>query len=164
MNAQRALRSPLIPAAVVTLILLAAGGFAMFIFAIRALNHVPSSSSPIQADPLNVVSAFHSAINSNDVNALLDLFADDAVLIDNGSVIDGREKIRDWALNSPLIAGLRLTMLHAEMNGTKMIWLDTAHNRLEGQSRYYILRWEARIEDGKIQSLAVLPRYLPDGK
>lgn len=164
MNAQQALRSPLIPAVVLTLILLAAGGFAVFIFAVGAPNHVPSSPWPTRADPLNVVSALHSTINSNDVNALLELFADDAVLIDNGSVLDGRNQIRDWALNSELIAGLHLTMLHAEMNGTKMIWLDTAYNGPEGQSRKYILRWEARIEDGKIQSLAILPRHFPDGK
>ena len=164
MNAQQALRSPWLPAVVLTLILFAAGGFAVFIFTVAALNYVPSSPPPTQADPLNVVSALHSAINSNDVNALLELFADDAVLIDNGLVLEGRKQIRDWALNSELIAGLRLTMVHAEMNSTKMIWLDTAYNGPEGQSRYYILCWEARIEDGKIQSLAILPRYLPDGK
>ena len=34
-------------------------------------------------DPLPMVDAFHYAINSNDIDALLVLFADDAVVIDN---------------------------------------------------------------------------------
>ncbi|MFT3893120.1 MAG: hypothetical protein QM730_15935 [Anaerolineales bacterium] len=50
------------------------------------------------------------------------------------------------------------------MDGEKLVWLDTAYNGVEAQSRWYILRWEAVIEEGKIRSLVVMPRYMPDLK
>jgi len=115
-------------------------------------------------DPLSMVNTFHDAINSDDIDAALALFADDAVVIDNGSVIEGKEQIRDWALLSQRMAGLRLTMLNSEMDGEKVIWLDTAQNGLEVEHVIYLLRWEAIIRDGKIQSLAAMPRYRPDLK
>jgi hypothetical protein len=62
------------------------------------------------------------------------------------------------------MAGLHLRLFHSETDGEKLIWLDKAYNGSEAQNRYYILRWEAVIAEGKIQSLAVTPRYLPDLK
>jgi ketosteroid isomerase-like protein len=115
-------------------------------------------------DSLSLVTTFHNAINSDDVDAMLALFADDATVNDNGSVIEGKELIRDWALHSQRMTGLRLTLFHSEQNEENIIWLDKAHNGSEVQNRYYILRWEAIIRDGKIQSLAAMPRYWPDLK
>jgi hypothetical protein len=62
------------------------------------------------------------------------------------------------------MAGLHLRMLHTEIDGEKLIWLDEAYNGSEEKNRYYILRWEAVIAEGKIQSLVVTPRYMPDLK
>ena len=123
---------------------------------------IPGNAPP--ADPLSMVDVFHQTINRDDVDALLVLFADDAVVVDNGLVIEGKELIRDWALHSERMAGLRLTLFHSEQNEENIIWLDKAHNGSEVQNRYYILRWEALIRDGKIQSLAAMPRYWPDQK
>ena len=108
-------------------------------------------------DPLSMADAFHYAINSGDVDAVLVLFADDAVVIDSGSVIEGRDEIRNWVLYSQRMAGLRLTKLNSEMDGEKVIWLDIAHDGPEVEYRLYILRWEALIQEGKIQSLAAIP-------
>ena len=115
-------------------------------------------------DPSSMVDVFHQTINSDDVDALLVLFADDAVVIDNGSVIEGKELIRDWALNSQRMTGLRLTLLNSEMDGETITWLDTAHNGVEVEQFPYIMKWEATIREGKIQSLAAMPRYWPDQK
>ena len=164
MNTQRVLRFPMIELVIAALILLAVGGFAALIVVTWQFLRVPSTPSPIQADPLKMVDTFHSAINSDNVDAVLALFADDATVTDNGSVIDGKEEIRNWMLYSQRMAGLRLTQLKSEMDGEKVIWLDTAHNGLEVERRFYILRWEALTRDGKIQSLAAMPRYMPDLK
>jgi len=143
----------------------------MFALLIAATANLVACISPVlipgdaeAMDPLSMVDVFHQAINSDDVDALLVLFADDAIVVDNGLVIDGKELIRDWALHSERMSGLRLTLFHSEQNEENIIWLDKAHNEPEVQNRYYILRWEALIRDGKIQSLAAMPRYWPDQK
>jgi len=135
---------------------------AMILVACISQALIPSAAPPM--DPLSLVTTFHNAINSDDVDAVLALFADNAVVVDNGLVIEGKELIRDWALHSQRMAGLRLTLFHSEQNEENIIWLDRAHNEPEVQNRYYILRWEALIRDGKIQSLAAMPRYWPDLK
>jgi hypothetical protein len=76
---------------------------------------IPGNAPPM--DPLSLITTFHNAINSDDVDAVLALFAEDAVVIDNGSVIEGKELIRDWALHSQRMTGLRLTLLNSEMDG-----------------------------------------------
>jgi len=115
-------------------------------------------------DPLSTVDVFHQTLNGDDIDALLVLFADDAVVIDNGLVIEGKELIRDWALHSQWIARLRLTMLKSELEGEKVIWLDEAYEDRETGHSSYLLQWEAIIRAGKTQSLAAMPRYWPDLK
>jgi hypothetical protein len=68
---------------------------------------IPGHAPPM--DPLSLVTTFHNAINSDDVDAVLALFADDATVNDNGSVIEGKELIRDGALHSQRTAGTRRT-------------------------------------------------------
>ena len=120
MNTRRVLRIPMIELVIITLILLAVGGLAMLFSVARPLIHIPSGQSPIQADSLKMVDAFHSAINSDNVDAVLALFADDATVTDAGAGIAGKEEIRNWVLYSQRMAGLRLTMLHSEMHGDKV--------------------------------------------
>ena len=164
MNAQRDFGFPMIGLIIVALILLAVGGFAVLMSVTWSLTHIPSSQSPIQADPLEMVDVFHSAINNNDVDALLDLFTDDAVVTDDESVIVGKEQIRNWVVYSQRMAGLRLAMLHSQIHGDKVTWIDSAHNGPEDQHAIYILRWTAIIQNGKIKSLAVSLLPMPDGK
>jgi hypothetical protein len=147
---------------IVTLILLATGGVAIFITMVWPLIPVTSGQSPSQTDPWDVVNNLHVAINSSNANDVLALFSNSATITDNRSVINDPDHIRKWVLYSRRMAGLHLKMFHTEMDGEKLIWLDTAHNGPEGQNRNYILRWEAVIAEGKIQSLVVIPRYMPD--
>jgi hypothetical protein len=127
-------------------------------------NPVPFELSPSQADPREVVDDWHIAINSNNVDQVLALFASSATITDGKTVISGMDQIRNWVLHSKRMAGLQLNMFHSGLDGEKLIWFDTAHNGWEGHSRYYILRWEAVIVKGKIQSLIVRSRYMPGFK
>jgi len=116
-------------------------------------------------DPLSMVDAFHYAVNSEDVDAVLALFADDAFVTDNGLVILGRDEIRMWLMHSQRMAGTRLIMLKSELVGEKVIWFDESYKQQETYYHgSYLLKWEAIIQDGKIQSLAAIPRYWPDLK
>jgi hypothetical protein len=164
MNTHRVSRIPIRAGVIVALILLSVGGVAMLITAAWPLVFVPSAQGPSQADPWEVVNALHAAINGNNVDELLAMFSDNAEISDNESPIQGGSQIRDWALYSERMAGLHLKMFHSEMHGEKLIWLDKAYTGPEAQNRYFILRWEAVIAQGKIQSLVVTPRYLPDLK
>lgn len=157
MNTGQASRFPVMSLAIVTLILFTAGAGVLSIAIAWPLIHVPSG----QADPWQVVNDFHAAVNTNNVDAALVLFTDRAVISENKSRIDGRDQIRNWVLSSERMAGLHLKMVHAERQGEKLIWLDSAYNGPEGEGRYYILRWEAVLAAGKIQSLVVMPRVLP---
>jgi hypothetical protein len=164
MNTHRVLRIPMIKLVIVTLILLGAGSVAMLITVAWPLIQVPSDQVPSQADRSEIVNDFHIAINSNNVDEVLTLFANSATITDGKSLISGRDQIRNWVLSSKRMMGLHLRMVHSEMDGETFTWLDEASNGVEGQSRYYILRWEAVVTEGKIQSLVVRPRYMPDLK
>ena len=164
MNTHRVLRFPTIRLMIVAVILLAVGGFAVLMSVTWSLIQILSSLSPIQADPLELVNTFHTAINSGNPDAVMALFADDATIADDGSVIEGREEIRNWVLDSQRMAGLRLTMLHSEIHRDKVTWIDTAHNEPEVEDRVSLLRWTAVIQNGKIKSLAVSLLPMPDGK
>ena len=109
-------------------------------------------------DSLSTVDTFHSAINSDDVDTVLALFAGDAIVVDGESVIQGKDEIRNWLLYSQRMAGLRLKKLNSAMNGEKVIWLDIAHDGPNIEYRLYILRWEALIQEGKIHSLTAISR------
>ncbi len=164
MNTHRVLHIPLRELVIVALILLAAGGVAILRTVAWPLIQSTSDQAPSQVDQWEVVNDFHAAINSNDVDEVLTLFANSATIIDNRSLITGKDQIRNWVLSSKRMVGLRLKMFHSEMAGETIVWLDKAHNGPGGQNRYYTLRWEAVIVGGKIQSLVVIPRYMPDLK
>jgi len=107
-------------------------------------------------DSLSTVDSFHTAINSDDVDTALALFADDAIVVDGESVIQDKDEIRNWVLYSQRMAGLRLRQLNSAMNGEKVSWLDIAHDGPKIQYQLYLLRWEALIQDGKIYYLAAI--------
>lgn len=164
MNHSRVLHIPMRKLAIAALIPFLVGGFAISITVARQLLQVPFGQATSPADAQDVVDDLHAAINSNNVDQVLALFTDSATITDNKTVINGKGQIRNWVLNSDQMAGLQLKMFHSETDGEKLIWFDTAYNGPEGQSRFYILRWESVIAEGKIQSLVVMPRYMPDLK
>lgn len=164
MNHSRVLHIPMRKSTIAALILFLAGGFAVWIIISWPLLQFPLGQAPSQVEPWEVVDDLHAAINSNNVDQALALFANSATITENKTAINGKSQIQNWVLYSKRMAGLHLKMFHSEMDGEKLIWLDTAYNGPEGQNRYYILRWEAVIIEGKIQSLVVMPRYMPDLK
>lgn len=115
-------------------------------------------------NPSSIIDELHNAVNSDNVDNILALFAENAVVVDNGSVINGKVNIQTWVMYSQRMAGLHLTMLNSKLNGDKVSWLDTAYNGPEKGQILYLLQWEAIIRDGKIQSLVAMPRYWPDLK
>ena len=118
-----------------------------------------SELAPVEVaslDSLSTVDTFHSAINSDNVDTVLALFADDAIVVDGESVIQGKDEIRNWLLYSQRMAGLRLTKLNSAMNEEKVSWLDIAHDGPNVEYRLYVLRWEALIQEGKIHSLTAI--------
>lgn len=164
MNTPQALRSPIAGLLIVAFVLLAAFVVSTLMPFAWSLISDLGAPVPIQTYPLDVVSAFHSEMKSSNVDAILALFADDATVTDNASVIQGREQIRDWVLHSQRMVGLHLSMMKSETDGDKVVWLDTAYNGPELENKFYILRWEALILDSKIQTLTVTPWYAPDLK
>jgi len=107
-------------------------------------------------DSLSMVDTFHVAINSDDVDTVLTLFADDAIVVDGASVIQGKDEIRNWLLYSQRMAGLLLTKLNSALYGEQVSWLDIAHDGPKVQYQLYLLRWEASIQDGKIHYLTAI--------
>jgi hypothetical protein len=107
-------------------------------------------------DSLSTVNTFHSDINSDDVDTALALFADDAIVVDGESVVQGKDEIRNWVLYSQSMTGLRLRKLNSAMNGEKVSWLDIAHDGPKIQHQLYLLRWEALTQDGKVHYLSAI--------
>ena len=142
MNTRQVPRLQLVALAIVTSILLVAC--------------ISSELASAEGTSLSTVDAFHFAINSDDVHTVLALFADDAIVVDGASVIQGRDEIRNWLLYSQRMAGLRLTKLNSAINGEKVSWLDIAHDGPNIEYRLYVLHWEALIREGKIHSLSAI--------
>ena len=145
MNTRQVSRLQLVVLAVVT---------SMMFGACTSFGLAPAKVATV--DSLSTVDAFHSAINNEDVDTVLALFAEDAVVIDGESVMQGKDEIRNWVLYSQRMAGLRLTNLNSALNGEKVIWLDIAHDGPKVQYRLYILCWEALIQEGKIHYLTAI--------
>jgi hypothetical protein len=145
MNTRQVPRLQLVAFAIVTSMMLVAG---------ISSELVPAEVASL--DSLSTVDTFHSAINSEDVDTVLALFADDAIVVDGASVIQGKDEIRNWLLYSQRMAGLRLTKLNSAMNGERVSWLDIAHDGPKVEYRLYVLRWEASIQEGKIHSLTAI--------
>jgi len=163
MNTHQGLRLPVIQLGIAILIVFTLGVLAIGIPVAWTLIRAVSGPLPVKTDPVKVVNALHSAINSNDTEALLAFFTRDATVDDSGSIIQGREEIQDWLLHSQRIAGVHLEMIRSETNTDHITWIDIASNGAEEQ-RDSLLRWKAVIQGGKIQSLTVAPVLMPDGK
>ena len=126
----------------------------MMLVACTSSRLAPAEVAPL--DSLSTVDTFHSAINGDDVDSALALFADDAIVVDGQSVIQGKDEIRNWVLYSQRMAGLRLRKLNSAVNGETISWLDIAHDGPKIQYQLYLLRWEALIQDGKIHYLTAI--------
>lgn len=138
--------------------LLVAFAIVTSILLVACTNSKLASAVVASLDSLSTVDTFHFAINSDDVDTVLALLADDAIVVDGASVIQGKDEIRNWLLYSQRMAGLRLTKLNSAMNGEKVSWLDIAYDGPSVEYRLYVLLWEALIREGKIHSLSAVSR------
>lgn len=138
--------------------LLVAFAIVTSILLVACTNSKLASAEVASLDSLSTVDTFHFAINSDDVDTVLALLADDAIVVDGASVIQGKDEIRNWLLYSQRMAGLRLTKLNSAMNGEKVSWLDIAYDGPSVEYRLYVLLWEALIREGKIHSLSAVSR------
>ena len=164
MNTRRAFWIPILELAILGLILLAIVGLAILVFVAMPVIHIPSSQPPIKADPLNLVNEFHDAVNSGSLNAMLELFAEDATINDGELTFNGRDEIQDWAVHSPYMAGLHLTMISSQVAGERVFWRDLATNEQSAPVQPYILQWRAVTQNGKIKTLTVTVLPMPDRK
>lgn len=138
--------------------LLVAFAIVTSILLVACTNSKLASAEVASLDSLSTVDTFHFAINSDDVDTVLALLADDAIVVDGASVIQGKDEIRNWLLYSQRTAGLRLTKINSARNGEKVSWLDIAYDGPSVEYRLYVLLWEALLREGKIHSLSAVSR------
>jgi len=112
-------------------------------------------------DPVAMVDAFHQAINYDDIDGLRVLFAENAIVIDNGTAFEAWNRSR-IGLSISTCQPIKFEMIKIQVDGEKVFWYDLVHNDPESGSSPYILRWNAVIQSGKIQSLTVGPMLMPD--
>jgi hypothetical protein len=164
MNPQRAYWVPMLELVILGVILLAIFALGVMIFIGLPLIHMPATQRPARLDTLNLVDAFHSAVNDENTDAVLALLSENATINDGGDIVQGRKEIRNWVLNSKYMAGLHIKLIESHVTGQKVFWQDLARNGTEAQARIYVLRWMADIQNGKINSLTVSSQPMPDGK
>jgi hypothetical protein len=136
----------------IALLLLAAGGLALLASAGWAVIQLPRAPRPVKADPIEVVRAFHLAMNGDDADAMLNLFAADATVRAGRSTLHGRDEIRKWV---ELLQPGRT--IHSEAVGETVYWRDIAGSVM-------ILEWTAVIREGRINSLTLWQLPAPDRK
>lgn len=149
---------------VMALVLLAAGGMILLTSFASRLIPKRRDQQAIHLEPLDTVNNFHTAVNNERVPAMMDLFAEDAIVIDGANTFTGRTEIQNWALRSSRMSGTQLTLISSQASDGKVIWYDLARSGSGSQAAPQILHWMAVFEDGRIKTLSVTLRPLPDGK
>ncbi|KTS84946.1 hypothetical protein NS183_13610 [Microbacterium testaceum] len=68
-------------------------------------------------DPTSLVHAFVRAINSQDIDAAVDLFVPRGFIDDWGAVFRGHAEIRRWMTTDAIGADARMTILDSSLDG-----------------------------------------------
>lgn len=131
------------------------------VIALPDLRLVPDTGPAMV--PLATVDAFHHAVNHDDIESLRVLFAEDAIVIDNGTVFEAWNR-SGVGLNIFTCQPIKFEMIDIQVDGEKVVWYDLIHNDPGSEYSPRVLRWNAVIQDGKIQSLTVRPLPMPDKK
>ena len=109
------------------------------------------------SDPIpETVTEFFALDAQHDPEAVLALFAEDAVVVDEGQTMEGREAIRDWrkgavsryTYTTEIIGGEQLGPHHYLVRG-----------RLTGDFPGGVvdLGWDFTLDDGRITRLVIAP-------
>lgn len=112
-------------------------------------------------DPLSVIHMLDDACNAHDLETVMSLFADDAVVRhtpppDGVGVYRGKERIRSWF--EPQLPGFRVDARDHHTSGDTVTWsamMIADLLRQMGQSEPVEARAEAVVRAGKIVSFTV---------
>jgi ketosteroid isomerase-like protein len=115
----------------------------------------------VATDPLAVVEALDAACNARDLEAVMGLFADDAVVRQlppplDGGVYRGKEQVRAWF--APQLAGFHIDSRDREAHGQRVTWsakMIADVLRQMGISEPVDASAEAVVRDGKLVSFTV---------
>jgi ketosteroid isomerase-like protein len=116
---------------------------------------------PPAQDPLSIVQELDAACNAHDLEAVMALFADDAVVRhtpppDGVGVYRGKAKIRGWM--EPQLPGFHVVTHDHRTTGDTIRWSATLTDdllRQIGQDQPVDAQLEAVVRDGKIASFSV---------
>jgi steroid delta-isomerase-like uncharacterized protein len=111
----------------------------------------PATEATGEIDPAAVIKAFVAAGNAHDLDATLELFADDAVLkfANTTEAYVGKERIRAWLL-ADFRNSIHYTFNHYQVAGNKVTFMVTVSLHPEPHSA------EVVVEDGKIKSWDII--------
>lgn len=120
-------------------------------------------------DPLAIVRAFDAACNAHDLETVLSLFADDAVVrqsppSDGVGIYRGKEQIGSWFQTQ--LPGFHVDSSDHRMSGDSVSWSAMMTDdllRQIGQRQPLRTEAEAVVRDGKIASLSVTNPSLLSG-
>ena len=112
-------------------------------------------------DPLSVVQALDAACNDHDLEAVMALFTDDAVVRhtpppDGVGLYRGKAQIRDWMESQ--LPGFHVDTHDHQTTGDTIRWSATLTDdllRQIGQDQPVDAQLEAVVRDGKIASFSV---------
>ena len=113
-------------------------------------------------DPMTVTQAFNDASNANDVERILDLFADDAVIQQvppapppGPSTWTGKQQIREWF--EPQLQNLNVVSRNMRLNGDTVTWDATLTGDMFRQMGVdtFDVTAETVVRGGKIVSFTV---------
>nr|WP_275983984.1 nuclear transport factor 2 family protein [Paenibacillus hamazuiensis] len=89
--------------------------------------------------------AYVEAVNSNDLDALVESFAENAVIVDVSRHITGQTAIREWAKNEVMGGKLEVLESTPAAHGVKLL-VHWAPRGSDGWKAYYTFEFK----DGKI--------------
>ena len=106
-------------------------------------------------DPASVIAYGTSQVNAHDLDALLTIFADDAVVSNDGTVFTGKEQVHSF-LRAALDDFISTTIVgEFAVNGNKVTWRE--EDRLKSLTQIGVpvvySSGEAVVEDGLIKSM-----------
>jgi ketosteroid isomerase-like protein len=120
-----------------------------------------STETSRTGDPLAVVQAFDAACDANDVDRVMEFFADDAVVTllppppSESGVFTGKQQIR--ASQEQLLQHFHAVVRNRQMAGDKVTWEATISSDFFRQMGLDIVEdiVETVVQDGKIRSFTV---------
>jgi hypothetical protein len=129
-------------------------GIVLFVSTFWALTACSSGDTPSPPTPVEVSApggSYVEAVQSEDLDMLVDSFTDDAVIVDVGRRIEGRDQIREWAENEVIGGEIEVLRKTENEDGETLL----VRFNPSGLSGGFEANYKFTYEDGRI-SLAEL--------